>query len=77
MQINRCTTGLLATSAESLLEVDDMVIPSSKNEILSSADNDVREIQEQFSDGLVTEGERYNKVRRYLDKNQRANRLKP
>ena len=39
-----------------------MVIPSSKNEILSSADNDVREIQEQFSDGLVTDGERYNKV---------------
>jgi len=51
-----------ATSAGISIGVDDMVIPSSKNEILSSADNDVREIQEQFSDGLVTDGERYNKV---------------
>jgi DNA-directed RNA polymerase subunit beta' len=51
-----------ATTAGISIGVDDMVIPSSKNEILSSADNDVREIQEQFSDGLVTEGERYNKV---------------
>ena len=51
-----------ATTAGISIGVDDMVIPSSKNEILSSADNDVREIQEQFSDGLVTDGERYNKV---------------
>ena len=51
-----------ATSAGISIGVDDMVIPGSKNEILSSADNDVREIQEQFSDGLVTDGERYNKV---------------
>ena len=51
-----------ATTAGISIGVDDMVIPDSKNEILSSADNDVREIQEQFSDGLVTDGERYNKV---------------
>jgi len=51
-----------ATSAGISIGVDDMVIPGSKNEILNSADNDVREIQEQFSDGLVTDGERYNKV---------------
>ena len=51
-----------ATTAGISIGVDDMVIPSSKNEILNSADSDVREIQEQFSDGLVTDGERYNKV---------------
>ncbi len=51
-----------ATTAGISIGVDDMVIPNSKNEILSSADIDVREIQEQFNDGLVTDGERYNKV---------------
>ncbi len=51
-----------ATTAGISIGVDDMVIPNSKSEILSSADIDVREIQEQFNDGLVTDGERYNKV---------------
>ena len=51
-----------ATTAGISIGVDDMVIPNSKNEILNAADSDVREIQEQFSDGLVTDGERYNKV---------------
>ena len=51
-----------ATSAGISIGVDDMVIPSTKNDILSSAENDVREIQDQFSSGLVTDGERYNKV---------------
>jgi DNA-directed RNA polymerase subunit beta' len=51
-----------ATSAGISIGVDDMVIPSTKNNILSSAEDDVREIQDQFSSGLVTDGERYNKV---------------
>ena len=38
-----------ATSAGISIGVDDMVIPSTKNDILSSAENDVREIQDQFS----------------------------
>lgn len=42
--------------------IDDMVIPEQKNEIISAAESEVEEIQEQFQSGLVTAGERYNKV---------------
>jgi DNA-directed RNA polymerase subunit beta' len=42
--------------------VDDMVIPSRKAEILEAAEAEVINIQQQFNDGLVTNGERYNKV---------------
>ena len=41
---------------------DDMLIPDEKAEIIKTADAKVEEIQNQFSQGLVTEGERYNKV---------------
>ena len=39
-----------------------MVIPEKKHEIIASAEAEVAEIQEQFQSGLVTAGERYNKV---------------
>ncbi|VEI48001.1 DNA-directed RNA polymerase subunit beta' [Actinobacillus equuli] len=42
--------------------IDDMVIPAQKNEIIRAAEAEVAEIQEQFNSGLVTAGERYNKV---------------
>ncbi|MDU7046823.1 MAG: DNA-directed RNA polymerase subunit beta', partial [Enterobacter roggenkampii] len=42
--------------------IDDMVIPEKKHEIISEAEAEVAEIQEQFQSGLVTAGERYNKV---------------
>ncbi|AYB48443.1 DNA-directed RNA polymerase subunit beta' [Candidatus Williamhamiltonella defendens] len=42
--------------------IDDMVIPIKKAEIISEAESEVAEIQEQFQSGLVTAGERYNKV---------------
>ncbi|MBK4775544.1 DNA-directed RNA polymerase subunit beta' [Candidatus Pantoea edessiphila] len=42
--------------------IDDMVIPEKKSEIISEAELEVAEIQEQFQSGLVTVGERYNKV---------------
>ncbi len=42
--------------------VEDMVIPEEKEEILAIAEEEVREIQEQYTSGLVTYGERYNKV---------------
>ncbi|WP_216782539.1 DNA-directed RNA polymerase subunit beta' [Candidatus Profftia tarda] len=42
--------------------IDDMVIPEKKVEIISEAETEVAEIQEQFQSGLVTAGERYNKV---------------
>ena len=42
--------------------IDDMVIPDAKKEIIDAAEAEVIEIQEQFQSGLVTAGERYNKV---------------
>ncbi|MFT4629776.1 MAG: DNA-directed RNA polymerase subunit beta', partial [Dinoroseobacter sp.] len=42
--------------------VDDMVVPDEKYEIVDEAEGEVKHIQEQYSSGLLTEGERYNKV---------------
>ncbi|MBV7388826.1 DNA-directed RNA polymerase subunit beta' [Pasteurellaceae bacterium TAE3-ERU1] len=42
--------------------IDDMVIPEAKDKIINEAEEAVKEIQEQFQSGLVTAGERYNKV---------------
>ena len=42
--------------------IEDMEIPAKKVDIIRSADNEVSEIQRQYSSGLVTDGERYNKV---------------
>ncbi|MDC8829920.1 DNA-directed RNA polymerase subunit beta' [Alteromonas gilva] len=42
--------------------IDDMVIPDAKKDIIDAAEAEVIEIQEQFQSGLVTAGERYNKV---------------
>ena len=41
---------------------DDMVIPEEKSAILSAAEEQVKEIEHQYASGLVTFGERYNKV---------------
>ena len=51
-----------ATRAGVSIGVDDMVVPQQKTKILATAEREVKEIQEQFSSGLVTNGERYNKV---------------
>lgn len=42
--------------------IDDIVIPSKKSEIICEAEEEVASIQQQFQSGLVTAGERYNKV---------------
>ncbi len=42
--------------------VDDMLVPTQKEGILGAAEAEVREIEMQYSSGLVTQGERYNKV---------------
>jgi DNA-directed RNA polymerase subunit beta' len=52
----------LATTAGISIGVNDMVVPESKQEILAVAEGEVKEIQDQYGSGLVTEGERYNKV---------------
>jgi DNA-directed RNA polymerase subunit beta' len=41
---------------------NDMIIPDSKAEMIEQAEVQVKDIQEQFSKGIVTDGERYNKV---------------
>ena len=41
---------------------DDMVIPEEKARIIGRSEDDVREIENQYASGLVTQGERYNKV---------------
>ncbi|RUO66148.1 DNA-directed RNA polymerase subunit beta' [Pseudidiomarina planktonica] len=42
--------------------IDDMVIPDAKKDIIDAAEEEVAEIQDQFESGLVTAGEKYNKV---------------
>src|SRR5690606_31331713 len=51
-----------ATTAGISIGVNDMVVPDEKAEILAIAESEVKEIQDQYASGLVTEGERYNKV---------------
>lgn len=51
-----------ATLSGSSIGVEDMVIPEAKLKLIAAAEEEVREIEEQFASGLVTRGERYNKV---------------
>ncbi|MCM2337461.1 MAG: DNA-directed RNA polymerase subunit beta' [Lysobacter sp.] len=51
-----------ATRAGVSIGIDDMIIPDEKKGILAEAEAEVLEIQEQYQSGLVTAGERYNKV---------------
>ena len=51
-----------ATKAGVSFGINDMVIPEQKPSILELADQEVKEIQDQYASGLVTDGERYNKV---------------
>ena len=52
----------MATKAGLSIAVDDMLIPSQKHEIIADAEKEVQEIEKQYTSGLVTQGERYNKV---------------
>jgi DNA-directed RNA polymerase subunit beta' len=51
-----------ATRAGVSIGIDDMTIPLEKKAILDEAEAEVLEIQQQYQSGLVTGGERYNKV---------------
>ena len=51
-----------ATRAGVSIGVEDMVVPSEKKSILGTAEKAVKEIEDQYASGLVTQGERYNKV---------------
>ena len=41
---------------------DDLIIPDSKPELILKTQNEVKEFEQQYQDGLITAGERYNKV---------------
>jgi DNA-directed RNA polymerase subunit beta' len=51
-----------ATLSGTSVGINDMVIPESKDGIIQKAEAEVKEIEDQYSSGLVTHGERYNKV---------------
>jgi DNA-directed RNA polymerase subunit beta' len=51
-----------ATKAGISIGIEDMKIPEEKTQILNAAEEEVKEIQDQYASGLVTQGERYNKI---------------
>ena len=51
-----------ATQAGISISIDDMIIPPRKAEFLERANQEVLEIENQYKEGLITDGERYNKV---------------
>jgi len=51
-----------ATRAGVSICMDDMKIPAKKTEMLDDANKRVEEVVEQYQDGLITDGERYNKI---------------
>ena len=51
-----------STRSGSSIGVNDFVIPDDKAEIIDQANAEVKEIETQFASGLVTQGEKYNKV---------------
>ena len=52
----------LATRAGISIAVKDMLVPSTKESIIAASEHEVKEIAQQYASGLVTDGERYNKV---------------
>jgi DNA-directed RNA polymerase subunit beta' len=51
-----------ATLAGISISLDDMLIPSNKGKLLQEAQHEIERVQEQYTEGLITDGERYNKV---------------
>ena len=51
-----------ATLAGISISLDDMLIPSNKGKLLQEAQQEIEKVQEQYTEGLITDGERYNKV---------------
>jgi len=51
-----------ATLAGLSISIDDMLIPSNKKSLLDDAQKEIENVQEQYTEGLITDGERYNKV---------------
>ena len=58
----RATGYRYSTKAGMSISIGDMIVPQSKPKLLEEAYEEVKRIKEQYSEGLLTEGERYNKV---------------
>ena len=52
----------IATRAGISIAIEDMLIPNEKHNLINAAETEVEEIEQQYTSGLVTAGERYNKV---------------
>ncbi len=52
----------LATRAGMSFAADDMLVPKEKESIINASEKEVKEVEQQYTSGLVTPGERYNKV---------------
>src|ERR1700687_1206624 len=53
---------LYATKAGVSISISDMVIPDVKSKLLGTAEHEVVKVQQQYLDGAITNGERYNKI---------------
>jgi DNA-directed RNA polymerase subunit beta' len=51
-----------ATKAGISISINDMLVPPEKEQLINAAEAEVKEIEDQYVSGLVTQGERYNKV---------------
>jgi len=51
-----------ATKAGISICINDMKIPLSKEDFIEKAEKDVLDVEQQYTDGLITSGEKYNKV---------------
>lgn len=53
---------LYATKAGISIGIDDLVTPASKIDLVKQAENEVIEVEKQYQDGVITNGERYNRI---------------
>jgi DNA-directed RNA polymerase subunit beta' len=51
-----------ATRAGITISIDDIIVPSEKPQLIAVAQKAVNQIQKQYKDGIITDGERYNKI---------------
>jgi DNA-directed RNA polymerase subunit beta' len=51
-----------ATTSGTTVSIDDMIVPPEKKELVETAQKEVARIEKQYTRGLITNGERYNKV---------------
>src|SRR5581483_3154188 len=53
---------LYATHAGISIGIDDMVVPAEKQQLIDQAQKEVIDVEQQYLDGAITHGERYNKI---------------